>query len=610
MIAVVGGPYGFGAPAFLALMALALVAWAATVWWVVWRARARARFGGLAPERGARSYLAPAAIILAIALAAFAAARPQAGEHDVAASEQAVDVAVVLDVSDSMLADDVLPTRLARAQQEVDALLERMRGGRVGLVVFAGNAFPRAPLTSDLRALRAIVDAAASERALVQPGSDLGGAIAAAQRLLTRNGAPRTDSRPLVMLIVSDGEDHAARVTQALALARGAGIRIDAAGVGTGDGAPVRDIDPATGALRDRVGPTGDVVKTRLNEATLREATQTGGGRYIALGAPGQSLASLAADYAALARRVSSERQAPERVERFQAVAALALALVAAVVAVPPLVRRRRESLRRMLRVAPLAGGAVLVAGLCTTSVATLNRRGNTEYALGDYDRALALYRTAQARDPDAPEPRVNAGNALDRKGELQSAIDETRRALPAKDKALEAIIEYQLGNHYAGANLFADAVEAYKRALLAAPGDEDAKHNLEIALAQLSPTPTPSATATAASEPPARGATPQPGQGTPPVGSSPGAAPPGSSGNSGQLTPGPGQPQPSQGTAAAGTPEPDPRGALERALGEPGRAYSEAEARRILDLLQQANQGALSRDLQRVPGPSTARDY
>jgi len=609
VIAVVGGPYGFGAPGFLALMALALVAWGATVWWVVWRARARARFGGLAPERGARSYLAPAAVIVAIALAAFAAARPQAGERDVAADEQAVDVAVVLDVSDSMLAGDVPPTRLALAQQEVDALLDRMRGGRAGLVIFAGNAFARAPLTSDLRALRAIVDAAGNERGLVQPGSDLGGAIVAAQRMLTGSGAARAGDRPLVMLIVSDGEDRAARVTQALSLVRGSGIRIDAAGVGTGDGAPVRDIDPATGALRDRTRPTGEVVKTRLNEATLREATEAGGGRYIALGAPGQSLASLAADYDGLARRVASARAAPERVERFQFVAALALVLVVAVIAVPPLVHRRRESLRRMLRVAPLAGGAVLIAGLCTTSVATLNRRGNTEYALANYDRALALYRTAQARDPDAPEPRVNAGNALDRQGALQSAIDETRRALPAKDKALEAIIEYQLGNHYAGASLFADALEAYKRALLAAPGDEDAKHNLEIVQAKISPTPAPSATATSATEPPAPGATPQPDQ-TPAPGSSPGPAPPGSSGSNGQVTPGPGQPQPSQGTPAAGTPEPDPRGALERALGEPGRAYSEEEARRILDLLQQANQGALSRDLQRVPGPSTARDY
>ncbi len=166
----------FGAPGYLAFLVVAALAGAAMIRWAVWRQSARRRFGG-EPARAPSAYVAPALLLAAAAVAAFAAARPQAGDTKSTVEDRGIDLMIVLDVSNSMFADDVAPTRLGRAQSEIGALLDRMTGDRAGLVIFAGAPFARSPLTSDLTALRGIVEGVDEERGLVPPGSDLGAAI-------------------------------------------------------------------------------------------------------------------------------------------------------------------------------------------------------------------------------------------------------------------------------------------------------------------------------------------------------------------------------------------------------------------------------------------------
>jgi Ca-activated chloride channel family protein len=568
------GDWGFGAVGYLAFIALAAGSLALGLWWWRWRGRARAAFGGLPAEtRHARwlAIMAPALLIGAIAFAAFAAARPQFGEEQVRAEQKGIDLVIVLDVSSSMLATDDEPSRLGRAQTEIDAMLDRMEGDRVGLLIFGRNTFVRSPLTSDLRALHGIVDSVARERALVRPGSDLGGAIRSAMSLV-RTGHADTKA----LLIVSDGEDHGSSVAQAVADARKGNIRIYTAGAGTDSGAPVLDVNPTSGEITPRTDNTGKLVLTRRDEDALRTIAQNGDGRYVALDGDGRPLGGLAAEFDALATTTFGSAPAARMKDRFQVFAAIALLLVVAEFFLPALVRPR-FSMTAALRLAPLVGAGLLVAAVCTATVADVNRRGNDAYTAGDFAGALTQYKTAEAMDPSRPELYHNAGNAYDQQGDYARAIDETKRAPEASSTDVAARLQYALGNHYVGAVQLLDAIEAYKRALLADPGDADAKHNLELAIARLTPSPTPTAT-----QRPTEGTATPSGTSTP---------------NSEQQ----GTPEAGEGTPSASgrTPHSDEQPltdeelqqALDEALRGLDRNFTEEEAQRVLDLLNRKNQ-------------------
>ena len=259
----------FGAPGYLLFLLLVPVLLIGAGLWVAWRARARARFGATAmpPAPAAAWWVVFELLTAAVALASFAAARPQIGTNDKRVEERGIDAVVVLDVSTSMLAQDAQPTRLARAQDEIQAMLDRMHGDRVGLVIFARDPFVRSPLTTDIAALRSITGGVGEERVLVSPGSDLGSAIAAATKLLRID-----DGAGKAMIVVSDGEDHGASIAPAVAQAKGADIHIYTAGVGTERGAPVRDVDAVTFETR-RSGWTlpANLVITHLDSQALQQ---------------------------------------------------------------------------------------------------------------------------------------------------------------------------------------------------------------------------------------------------------------------------------------------------------------------------------------------------
>ncbi|MEK7692920.1 MAG: VWA domain-containing protein [Chloroflexota bacterium] len=582
----------FGAPGYLALLLLAAASAGIIAWWLRWRARARARFG-VPRTRTAAAYLAPAVLVAALAIVAGAAARPRFGSREVLVEQRGVDLAIVLDVSNSMLADDAQPTRLGQAQGEIGALLDRMQGDRVGLVIFARQPFIRSPLTADLQALQGIVKGVDRERGLVPPGSDLGAAVRGAQRLLESDQAATK-----AMLIVSDGEDRGAGVAGAVADAHSAGIRVYAAGAGTAQGAPVRDVDSSTGLPRVRIDSEGRPVVTRLDEAALRGIADAGGGRYIALSGGGAPLTGLAAELRGLTQTAFGTKQSSEPIERFQIFVVIALLLLAGELALPVL-RRPRAMLRPAARLWPLAGAGLLVGAICSTTVADSNRHGNNEYARGNFDAAIAQYRTAEAKAPSLGELRHNAGNAYDRNGQYDEAIAETKRALPAR-RDLVSRIEYALGNHYAGATRLSDALDAYKRALLADPADADAKHNLEVVAARLTPALAPT------SRPPEQ---PTPGpNATFEPGATPGAGQPGGTPAASQTGTGGGQATPGAGDGAL-TKEQLER-ALAEALAGKDKQFTEDEALRVLDLLDEANRRAIEDVGNAAAGAATLPDY
>ncbi len=631
----------FGLPWLLLLLAAVPLAAVAVARWLTWRRRARGRFGGIGAEGpGARMalLLSPSLLLAALVLAAMAAARPQFGRDESQVEERGIDLAIVLDVSTSMLSDDADPSRLARAQAEIDALLGDLRGDRVGLVVFARQPLLRSPLTTDLAALRGLVQGVDNERGLLEPGSDLGAAMGAAAKLLAGG-----EAKSKVMLVISDGEDHGDGVVAAVASARSQGIRIYTAGVGSREGAAVVDPDPMTGVLVPRVDGEGRPILTLLDEDALMLIARSGAGEYVALDGDGHALAALSSTFDALADTLFGERDTTRPVERFQLFAAIALLLAEAELLLGAF-GRRRSTPGLIAKLGLVAGPAVFLAALCGTSAADINNDANDAYERGDYAAALDLYRTAQARDA-RPELHYNAGNTLDQLARYEEAIDETLQACgtaalgcapgecespspsatatgaasspracdlyrcdPAAELrpdgrircVLANNLNYALGNHYAAAARLRDALDAYRRALLADATDGDARHNLEVVTRRLTPSPT---------------MTPTPAPGTPIVTTTPGET--GAAGGPGEEG---GTSTPANGDALQpATPDPDadpadPRDltreelqrALEEALAGQDREYTEEEALRILDLLNEENRRSIEDTTSDVtrPGP------
>ncbi|MEX2246959.1 MAG: VWA domain-containing protein [Dehalococcoidia bacterium] len=605
----------FGAPGYLALLLIAAGCAGLVVWWSAWRAGAAARFGPFARERfvaRASTLAVPVLLLAALALTAFAAARPQAGSDEALFEDRGIDLVVVLDVSQSMMSTDVEstdvestddestdaePTRLGQAQAETDALLDRMTGDRVGLVIFAGAPFVRSPLTSDLRSLGVLVDGVEQERGLVSAGSDLGRAIRTAQEVLA-GGEAATKA----MLIISDGEDHGTSIAEAVEEARGAGIRVYTAGVGTSGGAPVRDVDAVTGQLVERFDESGALVITRLDAVALGRIAEAGGGRYVELGGDSGGLADLAAEFDSLARTTFDAGRRSQPIERFQIFAGVALGLAVAATLLPAAVRMMLRRGRARLGLLPLAGAGLLVGAVCSSGVADLNREGNERYVGGDYPGAVESYREAQDVDPARDELYYNAGNALARRGEFQAAVEEAQRALPA-DESLEALVEYASGNHYAGASMLREALEAYKRSLLAEPGDADAKHNLEVISRRLDATPSPTPTPPLPTPIDAPDSSDDDGSQTGGLTPTPGAGGPG-----GLSTPDPGE----DGSPVPGDPDEltdEQRAiALAEALRGIDSDFTVEEALRALDLLAEENRRQLEQP--RSGNPTGAPDY
>lgn len=231
---------------------------------------------------------------------------------------EGVDIVIALDTSRSMLADDLRPTRLAAAREAIAALTGKLRGDRIGLIAFAGSAFPVSPLTTDYGIFSKVL----SETGAVT--IPLGGTSLAAALSEARRAFPENGGRARVLILVSDGEDHGEDCAAATRALRSAGVTVFTVAAGTPGGGliPLPDGE----FLKDR---TGCVVKSRMQPVMLRDIAAGGGGRQLDLAAGRTVLADLYDKELAVMERkdIWSVRQRLR--ERFQISLAVALALLA-----------------------------------------------------------------------------------------------------------------------------------------------------------------------------------------------------------------------------------------------------------------------------------------
>jgi Ca-activated chloride channel family protein len=209
---------------------------------------------------------------LGLAALIFLVARPRYGVRTEEVRRQGLELVIALDISNSMLAEDIKPSRLVASKRAINQLIGRLENDRISLIVFAGDAFTQLPMTNDYGAARMFVDVVEPEL-ITNQGTDISTAINRAISSFSTS-----DIRNKAIIIISDGEDHEEKSIELAQKAGEQGIRIFTLGMGLPEGAPIPIKGRPNEFHRDRQGNT---VITRLNEGMLQQLAAAGNGMYI-----------------------------------------------------------------------------------------------------------------------------------------------------------------------------------------------------------------------------------------------------------------------------------------------------------------------------------------
>jgi Ca-activated chloride channel family protein len=542
--------------------------------------------------------MAGGALVLALA-------RPQWGAREVTIRERGTDVVIALDISNSMLAEDVAPSRLLQARASLDSFLGRLGRGRVGLVLFAGASFVQCPLTLDHATARLFLGQAAPDMITAQ-GTGIAQALATARELLERGAGAGVATARRAIILVSDGEDFGGGWEAEAGRCREADVAILAVPVGDPRGGllPLRDAaGRAAGYLKD---DAGQVVLSRADPAVLEQLARITDGAVLPSGPAGLEVDRLRAEVLRLGERDLVERRIAAYAERFIWPLGLALFCLVARELLFLLPRRRptstaegsvgreprvsagaaRARWRRRRGVAPVGmiGLALLILAASGARAAPTPPglrppgaveadRGRALYREGRYEEALLAFTSARALNPNDPRLTLAVGETLARLGRSPEAVDEFRRAAARADRPdLRAESLYNAGTSLLAAGQTEAAVKALRQSLTLDPGREDALRNLEIALRE------------AARQAPSPGEQGQPQQGNDSSQDKEAGSPQAGQDASAGGEPSSSQPAPSEGSAGSQPPESrndEPRSGAEdgAAGGQEGAPSAAAEA-------------------------------
>jgi Ca-activated chloride channel family protein len=213
-------------------------------------------------------------LMLAYTFIIFALANPQIGSKLEKIERKGIDLVIAIDVSNSMLAQDIKPSRLLRARQSISKLIDKLKNDRIGIVVFAGNAYTQLPITTDYSAAKLFLSTINTDIVPTQ-----GTAIAEAIELSTESFDDNKHEKAII--IITDGEDHEGDAIQAASATAKKGIRIYTIGMGLPEGGPIPVFNKSgvqTGFKKDLKNNT---VITKLNETMLQQIASKGNGKYV-----------------------------------------------------------------------------------------------------------------------------------------------------------------------------------------------------------------------------------------------------------------------------------------------------------------------------------------
>lgn len=272
--------FRFEHPEYLNLLWLLPLLTVLYILYLTWRRKVARRLGDadvtglLMPYKsGWRSHFKFFLTLLTLTSILVAMANPQIGSQLEKVQRKGIDIVIALDVSNSMLAQDIKPNRLERAKQSINRLIDDLENDRIGLVVFAGKAYTQLPITTDYSAAKLMLSTVSTDLVPVQ-GTSIGKAVETAM------SAFNVEQSGKVIIIITDGETHDEEALKRVTEAADKGIRVFTIGLGLAEGAPIPVYrnGVVTGFRKDRSGST---VITRLDETMLQQIAEAGKGIYV-----------------------------------------------------------------------------------------------------------------------------------------------------------------------------------------------------------------------------------------------------------------------------------------------------------------------------------------
>ena len=485
--------FRFESPQYLYLL-LVLLALTAIHYYIIYRKKQQVkRFGDPELTRqlfmGVSRWRPEVKFWLAMAaLASFivALARPQFGTRLDTRERMGIEAIIALDVSNSMLAEDVKPNRLEKAKMMVSNMVNGMRDDKIGLVVFAGQAFVQLPITSDYVSAKMFLETISPAMISVQ-GTDVAEAINLSMRSFTQQ-----EDVSRAIFVITDGEDNEARGVEAAKQAAEQGVRVYVLGIGNPGGAPI----PIPGSGHYIIDDEGNTVISKLSEEMCREIATAGGGSYIYVDNSSSAQKKLSEQLDRLSKAKIESQIYSEYDEQFQGF--ILIGLLFLLIDVLLLERESKSTwLRRLLSPSKEGRGArSLSLALCLLciSLSAMSqtdrdyiRRGNRLMRDSIFDKAQVEYQKAIEKDNTNPISHYNLGNALLYQNKAEDAMKEYETAARLeKDKGRLAQIYHNMGVLLQSAKQFDKAVACYRNSLRNDPTNDETRYNYALSLFQL----------------------------------------------------------------------------------------------------------------------------
>lgn len=414
-------------------------------------------------------------ITIAYTAGVVALANPRMPNGTTNISRSGIDVMIALDVSKSMLAQDIKPDRLTRARQFIAKLIDKLQDDRIGIVVFAGRAYLQMPLTTDHAAAKMYLSSATPDVVPTQ-GTVIGDALK-----MCYAGFNNKEKKYKSVILISDGEDHdedALKVAKAMA---DEGVVINTVGIGSPEGSVI--IDPATNEVKKDV--EGNPVITKLNEEELKRIAVTGGGLYQLYSNADEVAANLETQLKSMGQRSITDNSMQMYRNFFQWFCALAFLLLVAEFFISERKKVNKNDMPASLKKVSALASLILLSGVAFSQGSEkLIREGNDAYAKKDYGTAAKNYQAAAEKKSTDEKAFYNLGNALYKNGKPKDALLAYDAAIEKeKDPAKISGTWYNKGVVLQNDKKLPECIEAYKNALRLNPADEDARLNLQKAL-------------------------------------------------------------------------------------------------------------------------------
>lgn len=409
------------------------------------------------------------AFILGFILCGFAVAGLVEPDGTQKINRKGIDIMIALDVSKSMLAQDIQPSRLERAKQVVSKIIDNAPEDKIGLVVFAGRAYLQMPMTIDHEAAKMYLASATPDDVPTQ-----GTVISDALKMCYAAFNPKEKTYKSIILI-SDGEDHdddAFKIAKQLGKE---GIMINAIGIGSPQGAPI--MDPETNSYK--TDDKGNTVITKLNQQELSEIAKDGNGLYQLYSTTNEVVNNIKSQLSGIGKETTiSDSSFDAFKQYFQYFLAGALFLLV----IEFFISEKKKLSKKIVTT------LIIFFFINSSSFAQNVKReiikGNEAYKKNNYDAAENSYRDALKIADNNSTASYNLGNALYRKDNTDEAVEAFDNTLKnSSDNVTKESAYYNKGVAYQKAKKLPECINAYENALMLNPQDEDARQNLQRAL-------------------------------------------------------------------------------------------------------------------------------